>query len=1097
MNYEIYTTISNGQISSVTFFCRYALKSKLKAIINTSVVMLITLLAACIFMPSSADAVQARLSAGKFHTLYLKSDGTVWSWGDNSFGQLGIGKSMPPPFIKQVELTNIIKIAAGDSYNLALKLDGTVWAWGQDYNNNSIFYPIQVPALDKIVDISNAGLLSVALKSDGTVWIWGSYLDGNYNLVDIGSQPIRVDEITNATLITSGSSNIVYRKQDGTVWNYMLPFSWQNQMIGLSDIIALSAKYNHCLALKSDGTVWSWGENIYGEVGIGPSRNYVSIPTQLTGLNNITEISTNRTYSMARSLDGSIWMWGEMFTGKNGESIKYGLTPSKSTLLFNSSSITAGVYHAAALNSDGDVWAWGNSEYDQLLVESRLSSDIPVKIQTNKTAKIVFYPPLQDAQPSGFIPFFTNIIGSYKCALDADIPIPCTSPFTYSNLTTGRHVLSISVTASDGGHYQPTTFEWEVNSSDTSQNQQMYLPKTGQKQCYSLSMNQIAPCAGSGQDGEYRAGVAWPEPRFVDNGNGTASDKLTGLMWSKDVNVMKTRDSNFDTDGTAGDGLVTWQHALDYIKKLNSEKYLGFGDWRLPNIIELRSLDAISLVNHFPAIESPNVATETSIFFGWLGAYWSSTSVSGSAERAYNNYHGQISSELKTSVLPVWPVRSFLSGFTTVRKTGQTSCYNSLGIPIDCYLSGQDGEIKSGIELPPIRFRDNPNSTITDMLTGLMWPKVSNTPGPETCLPSTEKMVSEFGTYISCLNSNNFLGFNDWRIPNILELGSLYDYESTSIDNYFLSAGFASPITMTCSSTINYSSNMIWVGTRGTGGWTSGGPIWPVRGGLSSVEKELLMIRSAPVAGVCGSDNAKILTTMAPTNLCDNSNPSGVSGNGHPWSWTCQGDVGTDPTPCSATIQTYSLSVTVPVVNGMGDVQANISSNEPSPLVLFCPKGDCSAQYDYWRTVRLTATPDPVSFFTSWEGACVADPCDIAMSGAKAVTAYFNRDYYFKNFNQNSTEDSLSALMSTVVADDEIRMLATGVPLGFFTLNKAVTLSGGWKALHLSLADERTTLNGTITVEDATSTIKNTVFKGALTVKSGKLKVDRVSIRPQ
>ena len=98
-------------------------------------------------------------------------------------------------------------------------------------------------------------------------------------------------------------------------------------------------------------------------------------------------------------------------------------------------------------------------------------------------------------------------------------------------------------------------------------------------------------CAGTGQDGEIQAGVAWPNPRFTDIGNGTVTDNLTGLMWTKDGNVMASRDPGFDTDGdTLNNGAVTWQHALDYVAKLNTEAYLGYTDWRLPNVIELESL---------------------------------------------------------------------------------------------------------------------------------------------------------------------------------------------------------------------------------------------------------------------------------------------------------------------------------------------------------------------------------------------------------------------------------------------------------------------------------------------------------------------------
>jgi opacity protein-like surface antigen len=100
------------------------------------------------------------------------------------------------------------------------------------------------------------------------------------------------------------------------------------------------------------------------------------------------------------------------------------------------------------------------------------------------------------------------------------------------------------------------------------------LPQTGQTKCYDTVGAEIS-CAGTGQDGNIRAGVAWPNLRFTVNADTTTADNLTGLVWAPDGNVMKTRDSGWDTDGTANDGRVTWQHALDYVAKLNAENTLA------------------------------------------------------------------------------------------------------------------------------------------------------------------------------------------------------------------------------------------------------------------------------------------------------------------------------------------------------------------------------------------------------------------------------------------------------------------------------------------------------------------------------------------
>ena len=126
------------------------------------------------------------------------------------------------------------------------------------------------------------------------------------------------------------------------------------------------------------------------------------------------------------------------------------------------------------------------------------------------------------------------------------------------------------------------------------------LPHTGQTTCWDANGN-VTPCTGTGQDGDIQAGVAWPSPRFTDNGNQTVTDNLTGLMWTKDANPL----GNY-TD---------WQSALDYVQTLNTG---GHTDWRLPDINELKSLVDYSQYN--PPLPLGNPFTNVQ-----SGVYWSST----------------------------------------------------------------------------------------------------------------------------------------------------------------------------------------------------------------------------------------------------------------------------------------------------------------------------------------------------------------------------------------------------------------------------------------------------------------------------------------
>jgi hypothetical protein len=214
------------------------------------------------------------------------------------------------------------------------------------------------------------------------------------------------------------------------------------------------------------------------------------------------------------------------------------------------------------------------------------------------------------------------------------------------------------------------------------------LPRTGQTKCYDTAGIEI-PCTGTGQDGNIQAGVAWPEPRFTDNGDGTMTDNLTGLMWTKSANEM----------------YGTWQQALDYANSLN---LAGYTEWRLPNIYELESLvnaNAANMANWLNAQGFTNVKAHY---------YWSSTSYAYYLDFAWfvHMLEGNVYYCVKSyGDFYAWPVRggqcgSFENSVICLPQTGQTKCYNTSGGEIPCAGTGQDGEIQAGVARPSPRFID-------------------------------------------------------------------------------------------------------------------------------------------------------------------------------------------------------------------------------------------------------------------------------------------------------------------------------------------------------------------------------------------------------
>jgi alpha-tubulin suppressor-like RCC1 family protein len=289
------------------------------------------------------------IAAGNHHSLALKSDGTVWAWGQNLFGQLGNGTfttlTITTPYdgintpVQATGLTGVTAIAAGVQHSLALKNDGTVWAWGYNFygqlgngtfttiDPSGVNTPVQVTGLTGVKAVAAGGYHSLALKNDGTVWAWGYNLygqlgNGTYtNTSPFGIvTPVQVIGLTGVTAIAGGGYNSLALNSDGTVWVWggndqgqlgngtyttTKPFGIDTpvQVIGLTGVTAIAGGFGQILALKSDSTVWDWGSNLDGELGIGTytttSPPGINTPVQVIGLTGVTAIAAGGGQSLA------------------------------------------------------------------------------------------------------------------------------------------------------------------------------------------------------------------------------------------------------------------------------------------------------------------------------------------------------------------------------------------------------------------------------------------------------------------------------------------------------------------------------------------------------------------------------------------------------------------------------------------------------------------------------------------------------------------------------------------------------------------------------------------------------------------------------
>lgn len=283
------------------------------------------------------------VAADTGHTLALKNDGTVWAWGDNSYGQLGNGSSTSSSTPVQVsELNSISRIFACGGASYAVTENGIVMAWGNntygqlgDGTTTSYNTPRIIDALDGAVSISGSGERTFMVKSNGTVWGWGRYSSIYGNIGDGGTSnraaPVQITGEVGATSVAADLYHAVVLLNNGTVW------AWGDNFYGslgngtanpaltpvqanIDNVTAVAAVNGATLALKNNGSVWAWGKNDHGVVGDGTTIKRFS-PVQVTGLDNVSAISGIMEHALVLKNDGTLWAWGENYSGQLGDGL--------------------------------------------------------------------------------------------------------------------------------------------------------------------------------------------------------------------------------------------------------------------------------------------------------------------------------------------------------------------------------------------------------------------------------------------------------------------------------------------------------------------------------------------------------------------------------------------------------------------------------------------------------------------------------------------------------------------------------------------------------------------------------------------------------
>lgn len=344
------------------------------------------------------------------------------------------------------------------------------------------------------------------------------------------------------------------------------------------------------------------------------------------------------------------------------------------------------------------------------------------------------------------------------------------------------------------------------------------IPRTGQTES-----------RHAGDDGFHSRGQPWPDPRFADNGNGTVTDLLTGLVWLKDPSAFTP---------------MAWTNALAVCNELATGQASltdgsSPGDWRLPNVCELQSL--LDFSKYDPALPPRNPFRNVA-----SAIYWTSTTRLDSPQtpysppisystRAVNLTDGRLTHCQKADIAQVWPVRCLRPGPqgdpapatpppAPVPRTGQTRSFEI----------GDDGYHQKGRPWPAPRFTDNGNGTVTDNLTGLIWLRSNKLSG----MGNWEKALTfcnELADGKARLTDGSAPG--DWRLPNVRELQSLIDHSqrdpAIAAGHPFVNTSGSSHWTSTPLAHKDQAAHRVGIRDGGTGysSTVGGDVIWPVRGG--------------------------------------------------------------------------------------------------------------------------------------------------------------------------------------------------------------------------------------------------------------------------
>ena len=343
-------------------------------------------------------------AAGDRHALAVKADATLWSWGSNAMGQLGDGTVTDRGSPAKI-MDAVTAVSAGTNHSLAVQSDGSLWAWGNNASGqlglgsrDNDAHPTPAKVMDNVAGASAGASHSLALKTDGSLWAWGANRSGQLGNGTVQDQHSPVKIMDDVAAVSAGEAHTLALKTDGSLWAWganlsgQLGAPTQNRSDGdpmgdcllpmqvMEDVTALSAGCSYSMVVQTDGSLWVWGDNQYGQLGNGGTGNMAimqpgssssfcqTTPVQILLRGKVTAVSAGGSsrgcHSLAVLSDGSLWGWGDNRSGQ--------LSPSAPQSALTPLRLDSGVQQAAAGGAfslavkGSTLLAWGNNSSGQL-----------------------------------------------------------------------------------------------------------------------------------------------------------------------------------------------------------------------------------------------------------------------------------------------------------------------------------------------------------------------------------------------------------------------------------------------------------------------------------------------------------------------------------------------------------------------------------------------------------------------------------------------------------------------------------------------------------------------------------------------------------